>query len=378
MATITPIQRRDGVVYKARIRKPGQAIVTKTFKYRSDAEKWARKAEGEIERDESGLTTEAHRHTLADAIDRYQRERLPELAEGTRVAYQAHQKFWRDKLGHLRLSQLRPAVIAKARDELLEEKGVSKASANRYAAALQAVLARAQRVWYWIAANPVGMVRKLEEPPGRQRYLTQGELDKLLETCRESASPDLYLLVLIGVTTGARLGEISNLRWSAVDLDRDLFHFRVGNVNAIKGEVRAVPIAPPVKALLQARQAARKAAKVVALRDDALVFPSTVSARQPINCRDSWGKATARAGLEGFHFHDLRHSCASFLAAHGASLLEIGKVLGHKTPSTTARYSHLTADHSHTLVNEVTGKLLGTPSAPTPPQEPAPPQEGQQ
>lgn len=356
MATITPINRREGIFYKARIRRPGQSELSKTFRFKSDAEKWARKTEGELERDESGLTTEGHRHTLADAIDRYQSERLPDLAEGTRIAYQAHQGYWREKLGHLRLSQLTPAAIVKSRDELLKAKGITKASANRYVAALQAVLTRAQRHWYWLTVNPASLVAKLQEPPGRERFLTQAEIERLLTACHESTSNDLYLLVLIALTTGARLGEISGLRWSSVDLERDTIILRVGRENAVKGGKRTAPIAPSVKELLKARLAKRKAAAVVSL--DALVFPSTKSPKRPINCRDGWLSATKRAGLEGFHFHDLRHTHASLLAAHGASLLEIGRVLGHKTPSTTARYSHLTQDHSHTLVNEVVAKVL--------------------
>jgi integrase len=54
-----------------------------------------------------------------------------------------------------------------------------------------------------------------------------------------------------------------------------------------------------------------------------------------------WRKVRDAAGLEDFHWHDLRHSCASFLAQKGASLLEIGSVLGHKSPSMTMRYAHL-------------------------------------
>ncbi len=370
MATITPIQRREGILYKARIRRPGQPELSKTFRFKSDAEKWAKRTEGELERDESGLSTEGHRHTLADAIDRYQRERMGELAEGTQIAYQAHQGFWRKQLGHLRLSQLTPAAIVKARDDLLTIKGITKASANRYVAALQAVLTRAQKHWYWLTVNPASMVAKLQEPPGRERFLSQAEIDRLLGACQDSASPDLYPLVLIALTTGARLGEITGLRWSAVDLERDLFFLRVGKVNATKGEVRAVPIASAVKELLKARKAARK---VITLREDGLLFPSTTSARRPINCRDGWLSATKRAGLEGFHFHDLRHTHASLLAAHGASLLEIGRILGHKTTSTTARYSHFTQDHSHTLVNEVVGKILGTPGGTEPAEKP---QEG--
>jgi integrase len=51
--------------------------------------------------------------------------------------------------------------------------------------------------------------------------------------------------------------------------------------------------------------------------------------------------ASASPGLRNFRWHDFRHSCASFLAQNGASLLEIGHMLGHRTKATTLRYAHL-------------------------------------
>jgi site-specific recombinase XerD len=58
-----------------------------------------------------------------------------------------------------------------------------------------------------------------------------------------------------------------------------------------------------------------------------------------VSCR--WKIIRANAGLKNFRWHDLRHSCASLLAQNGATLLEIGSVLGHKSPSATKRYAHL-------------------------------------
>jgi integrase len=54
------------------------------------------------------------------------------------------------------------------------------------------------------------------------------------------------------------------------------------------------------------------------------------------------GKIRDAAALPDYGWHDLRHSCASFLARRGASLLEIGSVLGHKSANMTVRYAHLT------------------------------------
>ena len=68
-----------------------------------------------------------------------------------------------------------------------------------------------------------------------------------------------------------------------------------------------------------------------------------------------WNAARKAAGLVDFRFHDLRHSCASYLAMNGASLLEIADVLGHKTLAMVKRYSHLSTDHKAALVSRVMG-----------------------
>jgi integrase len=56
-----------------------------------------------------------------------------------------------------------------------------------------------------------------------------------------------------------------------------------------------------------------------------------------------WRVVRKEAGLIDFRWHDFRHSCASFLAQRGASLLEIGSVLGHRSAQVTMKYAHLVA-----------------------------------
>ena len=73
-----------------------------------------------------------------------------------------------------------------------------------------------------------------------------------------------------------------------------------------------------------------------------------------------WRKALKEAEIEDFTFHSLRHTCASYLAMNGASLLEIADVLGHKQIQMTKRYSHLCIDHKQKLINSVLGRISGT------------------
>jgi len=353
MATITKIARESGIVYKARVRKP-TGTINRSFKHRSDAEKWARKIESEIDRDAAGLTNPAQKVTLSEIITRYRTERLPQLRPGTRVAYDIHLRYWDKHLGHLRLADVRPEKIAEHRDALRAE-GRKPAGVNRMLACLGAVMTRAVKHWHLLDTSPVQRTAKLEENNARTRFLSQDELDTLLQACRESESPDLYLAVLLAVTTGCRKSELMTLRWSQIDLTTGVICLQ----HTKNGDQRTLAIPRQVVPLLEQRKSAQQSGTVVELRADPLLFPSRVSANQPVGLRSAWLKAVQRAGLGDFHWHDLRHSCASFLAAEGASLREIGEVLGHRSVEATRRYSHLTEQHSHALVRGLADKLLG-------------------
>jgi integrase len=364
MATIEKVQRQAGMVYKAKVRKQGHPTVTKSFKTRTAAERWARKLEAAIDEDDAGLTNEAQRHTLTQAITRYTAEVLPERRPNTRRPYEIHLNYWRPKLGHLKLSELSAAKIDACRDELAAA-GKAPATVNRYLATLAAVLTAAVKRWHWLKTSPMREVHKSAEGNGGTRFLSEAELSRLLAACRESASPDLYLAVLLSITTGARQGEILGLRWKDVDLEAGVLRVRVDNETTTKGGVRSLPIASQVLPLLiernRRRQEARKAGKVAPLHADAdaLVFPSRVTATKPVQLRQPFETALRRAEIERFRWHDMRHSAASFLAKGGASLLEIGAVLGHKSANTTKRYAHLTEDHTHELVRGMADAVLG-------------------
>ncbi|ADC61837.1 tyrosine-type recombinase/integrase [Allochromatium vinosum] len=358
MATITKLQRPSGTVYKARVRLIGQdGETSRTFKTRTAAERWARKFEAAALEDRAGLIMEGQKHTLKDAIKRYRTEILPDHTATTRPTYAQRLDYWCAELGHLRLSDVTPAKIAGCRDELLTSK--APATVHGYLAVLASVLTTCVKRWHWVKESPMAHVDKPSVANGRTRFLSQDELSRLLEACRASESPDLYLAVVLAITTGARRGELLGLRWRDVDLVKDVLYLRVDNETTTKGGVRAVRIASQVKPILEARQAGYRRGKVADITGAALVFPSRVSTRQPVDLRTPFRTALRRAGIEGFRWHDLRHSAASFMAAHGASLVEIGAVLGHRSAQTTKRYAHLAEQAAHELVQGTADKVLG-------------------
>ncbi len=65
--------------------------------------------------------------------------------------------------------------------------------------------------------------------------------------------------------------------------------------------------------------------------------------------------------------HDLRHTYASVLASAGLSLPVIGALLGHTTPTTTARYAHLFDDPLRAATERASDIITGRPSAPVMP-----------
>jgi site-specific recombinase XerD len=89
-----------------------------------------------------------------------------------------------------------------------------------------------------------------------------------------------------------------------------------------------------------------------------LIFASEKKSSQAMEFRKHWLKALKAAEIEDFRFHDLRHTTASYLVMNGATLYEVGEVLGHKNLETTKRYAHLSTKHKQALTDRVLGSLI--------------------
>jgi len=178
------------------------------------------------------------------------------------------------------------------------------------------------------------------------RWLSDGERKRLLKACDNSEWQDLGLLVRLALSTGARRGELLNLRWSRIDLKNGLAHLgRTKN-----DELRILPLIKPVRLALQKKPRPIKGG---------LLFPSPLDPKRPYyGFRKHWNAAVTEAELKDFRFHDLRHTAASYLAMNGASALEIGDLLGHKTLEMVRRYSHLATEHKAKLAERVFGALV--------------------
>jgi len=223
---------------------------------------------------------------------------------------------------------------------------------NRYVETVTAVFETARKTLKWIGVNPVRDMSDLAENNIRVRWLSNKERENLLAQCGVVGDV-LHDLVVAGLCTGARAGELLSLRWPVVDLKEGVAYL---NTNETKNkDGRAMPLPEPLLGLLKLRKKIRRI-------DTDLVFPDPVNNRQGKPRRFDYHKkyvaAVKRAGITNFKFHDLRHTTASWLIMNGATLPVIGHVLGHKSAASTIRYAHLEVAYKASVVDDMIGKRL--------------------
>jgi len=179
-----------------------------------------------------------------------------------------------------------------------------------------------------------------KEPEGRLRWLTPEEANRLLDVCRESRNADLLDLVEFGLFTGLRQGEELSLTWDRVDRARGVILLDVTK----NGRRREVPLNSRADAVL-----ARRAR----VNSTGLVFGT----RRWDHFRTAFQTAVRRAQLVDFHYHDLRHTFASWAVQRGATLQEVKDLLGHSSLAMVIRYAHLSPEHLRTAVARLEAAL---------------------
>ena len=282
-------------------------------------------------------------HTLDELFDLYLADVSPEQKASTQ--YHGRKFFARTlaEFGPLPLDQVTPDVLRIWKARLLRR--YKPNTVRKYMVRLGCALRWAVDCG-WITEDPFKRIRKPSAGPGRMRFLSTEERGRLLAACRTSRNPMLYPIVVVALGTGGRKDEIRCLQWTAVD-------FEAGVVRFLKTKTdldRAVPLLGEALQVMQALAAQRKPGVP-------WCFPRR-KGQGPTPLESPWQTARAHAGLEDFHFHDLRHTFASYLAMSGASLRDIADLLGHRSIQETMRYSHLLESHTKGIVERMISKFL--------------------
>ena len=365
LATIVEKKGSEGVSYKAIIRLSGRPLRVRTFKTKTQAKLWAqaeetRMREGEV-RD---VGKEARLHTVAELIDAYARDVLSTKAPNTQRNEATFYRSWKERIGECTLAQITPEIISSHLSALASEIVVrqpkgrlpakrSKQTMKHYRNTLDRVFQQGVE-WRWLGANPLERVPRITKINNQRiRFLDGNELDRLLQSCRQSHQSYLYPIVVFALSTGARKSEITGLTVRDIDLENGLATFR----RTKNAETRRVHISITLRQVLVEQIERLDLFYGEGFKGTRWLFPNA-DGSGPIDVRAAWEAARERAGIEDFRFHDLRHTAASYLAMNGATLIEIATVLGHRTLQMVQRYAHISERHTAEVVERMNKRMF--------------------
>ena len=352
MASIFKRKHKDnkGFAWRAVIRLKGYPTVCNSFERKQEAEDWASDTERRIKLGQFNFAHHNTHHTFKDLVERFINDGRLDHHRSARDTLR-HLHYWQDRLDAYALIHITTDLLSKERSHLLNtptNKSLprSKATVNRYIASLSSALTFASKDLGWITINPCLNLKKLKENPGRDRILTPDEITRLLIAARASRSPYLYCIILIALTTGARQGEILNLKWIDIDFDNHLALLK----QTKNGRPRSIPLVPAVLAELQHLYQARNPRK-------SLVFASHTAFGR-IDIKKAWQGALKTADITNFRAHDMRHTFATLAARQGASNLELATAMGHRTLEMLQRYTHLDAQTTKKFSTTIADQII--------------------
>lgn len=282
--------------------------------------------------------------TVAGLAERFMRTHVekhlkPASAEAYRTVLD---KYILPALGGMRLDEVGGAEVTALHHRLRE----TPARANAAVHLLSRMFTLAE-AWELVppGRNPCLAVRRYRTRK-RERFLAPEEYRRMGRALKrvEAESgiwPPAIAAVRLLVLTGCRRGEILSLGWD--DVDRTAGDLRLRDAKACP---RMVPLTRPVLGILDA---------IPRCEDNPWVIAGQRPGKRLTGLHHYWWPIRKRAGLADVRLHDLRHSCAS--RALGESLYTIGKLLGHTSVATSARYAHLMREAEREAAVRVGGSI---------------------
>ena len=307
--------------WQARIIRKGHPSIAKTFLTRQDAEKWARSLEIEIDRGTYINNDVAQKTLFKEILQKYLNDVAPQMRSADTQAIRV-KKIMRHPISEVNMANLSPKHIADYRDERL--KVIKPNTVIRELAVLSSIINHARREWGLNIINPVTMIKKPSSTSGRNRILNDEEFGRLFIEL-EKISPWYKPLVEFALETAMRRGELMSLLWANINFEKSVAFLPITK----NGDSRYVPLSSKAIRII----------KSLPRGIDGRVFPLNKGTVSILFLR-----ATRRAKVEDFHFHDLRHTAITRLASIFSNPIEIATISGHKSLSMLKRYTHLKAE----------------------------------
>jgi len=310
--------------------------------------------------------------TVGQLLDSWLILKAGEVTPGTVDQYQYATRHIKSSIGSIPLSKVRPETI----DSFLKSK-TDEGLSPRYVKLLRTVLSMAldQAVrWRLLDSNPAQYSSSIKQPSRVTKALSEDQASFLLIAAKKDR---LYALWVLMLSLGLRRGEAIALRWS--DYDRNARTLSISRnrkkegskvvVGSLKTEAsrRTLPLPDFLCQALDEHRAAQLQEKEyllglgVAWTEPEAIF-TTVTGHylDPDNTSKLFKTLTKKAGLDGWHLHELRHSAATILLSEGVPLEQVSKLLGHASIRITSDvYGHLSTEHLRGATDTIGAYLSG-------------------
>ncbi|AEG00340.1 tyrosine-type recombinase/integrase [Methylomonas methanica] len=254
-----------------------------------------------------------------------------------------HLKWLATYLDDVYLHDIDEALIEKIIAAKLKIAG--KTRVNRTTELVRSILNKAMKEWKWIDSTP--HIRRFKEASHRLRWLTHEEANRLMGELPEHTKA----MALFTLATGLRESNVTHLEWSQIDLHRRIAWIHADQAKA--GKTIRVPLNDDAVAILRDQIGKHRVR----------VFTYCGRPVEKVGNK-YWRVALKRAGIEGFTWHGLRHTWASWHVQSGTPLNVLQELGGWSSYDMVLRYAHLAPDHLANYAGNVSGKIVAQSVSP--------------
>lgn len=306
-----------------------------------------------------GSYVEPSKLTLAQFFERWLKHIKPNVSPRTLERYsQIATKNIVPLIGGKMLAKLQPIDISEAYGKALEsgrrdgKGGLSPRTVHHMHRVLYSALGQAER-WKFITRNPAALLEKRDRPKIERKPVTTIDAATTATVFDAARDRRLFVPLVLAALCGLRRGEITALRWKAIDLDNGQLAVVASTEQTDAGDIRekeaksgrARTVALPslaVEELRRWRLVQAKELLKLGVRADDSWHVVTQADGQPLQPRSLTHVVSAFMKEWGMTLHGLRHSHASHMLAAKVHPKVVQERLGHSGIAITLDiYSHL-------------------------------------
>jgi integrase len=327
-------------------------------------------AQAVADRDRGLPAPRDERQTVAAYLTSWLEVVRTQVRESGYISYERRCRLYLiPRIGRVKLAKLSPQHVGELHSWMLQ-RGLSPTTVNHTHGVLGHALKDAQRMGL-VARNVCDLLDPPRKAKRRSMIYTAEQVAQLLEALKGTPIEPIIMLV---VSTGARLGELISLKWPQVDLERATVTIHEGRAEVIGGYAdtepkteagnRTIPLTARMVAILRehrTRQLEHRLWLGDVWRDLDYVFPNEQGGPQQHSVPEHrFKKLLKRHGLPHIRIHDLRHTAASLLLAQGVPAPEVSRILGHASVDITYRlYAHAVPQAQQQALNAMERILNG-------------------